>query len=63
MRNRGQIPLLQEVRKARDEYAKQFNYDIRAMVKDLQKKEKEGATQGRKYGTPQTEDNTQTGTR
>ena len=55
-------PIVQEVRKARDEYAKQFNYDVRAMVKDLKEKEKEGASNGRKYGTPQTEDATKTGT-
>ena len=56
-------PIVGEVRKARDEYSKQFNYDVRAMVKDLQEKEKEGASKGRKYGNPQTEDATQSGTR
>ena len=35
-------PVVLEVRKARDEHAAQFNYDIRAIVADLRKREKEG---------------------
>lgn len=32
-------PITQEVRKARDEYAKKFNYDLDAICRDLQKKQ------------------------
>lgn len=35
-------PIVEEVRRARDEHAKRFNYDLDAIVADLQKKEKEG---------------------
>lgn len=28
-------PIVQEVRAARDEYARQFNYDLKAIVRDL----------------------------
>jgi len=31
-------PIIEEVRKARDEYAKQFNYDLDAIFRDLKKK-------------------------
>jgi hypothetical protein len=33
-------PIIEETRKLRDEYARQFNYDLWAMLKDLQEKEK-----------------------
>jgi len=33
-------PIVEEVRKARDEYAARFNYDLDAMVKDLNEQEK-----------------------
>lgn len=33
-------PIVAEVRKARDDYARRFNYDLEAIVKDLQEKEK-----------------------
>ena len=33
-------PIVEEVRKARDEYAARFNYDLNAMVADLQAQEK-----------------------
>jgi len=37
--------IVQEVRKARDEYAKKFNYDLDAICKDLQKKQKQPGKQ------------------
>ncbi len=33
--------IVDEVRKARDEYARQFNYDLDAICKDLQKKQEQ----------------------
>lgn len=32
-------PIVEEVRKVRDEYAKQFGYDLDAIVRDLQQKQ------------------------
>ena len=32
-------PIVAEVRKARDEYARRFNYNVDAICKDLQKKQ------------------------
>jgi len=32
-------PIVEEVRKARDEYAKKFNYDLDAICRDLQEKQ------------------------
>ena len=32
-------PIVSEVRKARNEYAKRFNYDLDAICKDLQQKQ------------------------
>ena len=38
-----QDPIVEEVRRHRDEYAKQFNYDLQAIYQDLkQKQEKSG---------------------
>lgn len=34
-------PIVEEVRKARNEHAKKFNYDIKAIVADIQKQQKE----------------------
>ncbi len=34
-------PIIAEVRKARDEYARQFNYDLDAICADLRRKEQE----------------------
>ncbi len=34
-------PIIKEVRKARDEYAKQFNYDLDAICRDLIKKQEQ----------------------
>ena len=38
--------IVEETRRLRDEYAKQFDYDLRKMFEDLKKKQKES---GRKY--------------
>ena len=38
-------PIVAEVRKARDEYARRFNYDLDAICKDLQERQ---AQSGRK---------------
>ena len=35
-------PLVEEVRRARDAYAARFNYDLRAIVRDLKEQEKQG---------------------
>jgi hypothetical protein len=32
-------PIVDEVRKAREEYARQFNYDLDAICRDLRKKQ------------------------
>ena len=39
-------PIVAEVRKARDEHAAKFNYDLDAIFRDLKEKER---TSGRKY--------------
>ena len=33
-------PIVEEVRKVRDEHAKKFNYDLRAITADLKKQQK-----------------------
>jgi hypothetical protein len=33
-------PIVEEVRKVRNEHAKRFNYDLQAIVADLRKKQK-----------------------
>jgi hypothetical protein len=33
-------PIVEEVRKHREEYAKRFNYDLAAICRDLRKKQK-----------------------
>ena len=33
-------PIVEEVRRARDAYAARFNYDLRAIIRDLKEKEK-----------------------
>ncbi len=35
-------PIVDEVRKARDEYARQFNYDLNAICRDLKKHQDAG---------------------
>jgi hypothetical protein len=34
-------PIIEEVRRAREEFAKQHNYDLHAMAEDLRKQEQE----------------------
>jgi hypothetical protein len=41
-------PIVEEVRKAREAYAARFNFDLRAMCRDLREKEKNS---GRTYVT------------
>ncbi len=36
-----QDPIVEEVRRARDTYAKQFNYDLDAIYRDLKSKERQ----------------------
>ncbi|NQT36924.1 MAG: hypothetical protein HQ581_05520 [Planctomycetes bacterium] len=38
-------PIVEEVRKARDEYAKQFGYDLDAICRDLQEKQQQPGRQ------------------
>ena len=38
-------PIVQEVRKARDEYAKKFDYDLDAICRDLQEKQQQPGKQ------------------
>lgn len=35
-------PIVEEVRKVRDEHAKKFNYDLEAIAADLRKQQKAG---------------------
>ena len=39
-------PIVEEVRKYRQQYAAQFNYDLDAIVEDLKKKQKEDVKKG-----------------
>lgn len=41
--NENTDPIIAEVRKARDAYARKFNYDIQAMCRDLKKKQARNA--------------------
>ena len=34
-------PIVEEVRRAREEYAKRFNYDLNAMIDDLECRQRE----------------------
>ena len=38
-------PIVDEVRKARDEYAQRFDYDLDAICRDLQKKQEQPGRQ------------------
>ncbi len=38
-------PIVEEVRKARNEYAKKFDYDLDAICRDLQKKQEQPGKQ------------------
>lgn len=37
-------PILDEIRRYRDEYAARFNYDVEAMVDDMRRRQKEVGT-------------------
>jgi hypothetical protein len=37
-----QDPIVEEVRRRREEYAAQFNYDLKAICRDLRDKQKKG---------------------
>ena len=39
-------PIVEEVRRAREAYLRQFNYDLEAIFRDLRAKEKEHAEKG-----------------
>ena len=41
-------PIIDELRKHRDEYAKRVNYDLDAMFEDLKKVEEKAKSEGRK---------------
>jgi hypothetical protein len=38
-------PIVEEIRRNRDEYARKFNYNIRAICRDIRKKQKKAGTQ------------------
>lgn len=42
-------PIVEEVRRARDEYARKFNYDLDEICRDLQKKQKESGNKTVSY--------------
>jgi hypothetical protein len=42
-------PVVAEVRRIREEIFAEYNYDLRAMFEDMQRRE---ATSGRRYATP-----------
>ncbi len=42
-------PIVAEVRKVRDEYAKKFNYDLKAMFEDMKNRRAEFEKMGFKY--------------
>jgi len=35
-------PILEELHRVRDEYASRFNYDLKAMYRDMKKREEQG---------------------
>ncbi len=45
-------PILDEIRRIRDEHAKQFNYDLDAIFADIKRHEKELRKQGWKFVKP-----------
>ncbi len=42
-------PILQEIRRIREEHAAAFGYDVRAMLRDLKEKQREDEARGLKY--------------
>ena len=45
-------PIVEEVRRAREEYADRFNYDLAAIWEDLGRRTEEAARAGRKVVSP-----------
>ena len=45
--------ILDEIRRTRDEHAKEFNYDLKAIVADIRRHEKELKRAGWKFARPQ----------
>ena len=48
-------PIVDEVRRARDAYAARFNYDLRAIFRDLKEQEKRGGRKVVSYAEGSTE--------
>ena len=48
-------PIVDEVRRARDAYAARFNYDLRAIFRDLKDREKRGSRKVVSYAESSTE--------
>ena len=46
MQNQQPDPIIAEIRAIRDEHAARFNYDVKAIFRDIQARQK---TSGRKY--------------
>ncbi len=44
--------VLDEIRRIRDEHAKEFNYDLDAIFADIKRHEREMKKQGWKFATP-----------
>jgi hypothetical protein len=44
--------VLDEIRRTRDEHAKEFNYDLDAIFADIKRRELEMKKQGWKFATP-----------
>ena len=44
--------ILEEIRRIRDEHAKQFNYDLDAIFADIQRRQTELKKQGWKFAKP-----------
>ena len=45
-------PIVAEVRRAREEYASKFNFDLHLIFEDLKRQQEEAVRMGRKYATP-----------
>ena len=54
-------PIVEEVRKAREEYARSFNYNLKAMFDDLQRRQRESGRTTVSYPPKRRTDATVTG--
>jgi hypothetical protein len=45
-------PIVEEVHRIREKHSKRFNYDLDAIVKDLQQREAQSRARGVKFITP-----------